>query len=234
MTPAPVMTRYIFIGDIHGCYDELVKLLARAAVTASDRVIALGDMTRKGPAADRCLALWRERGYLAVRGNNDATLLHRSERAGSRWLAPSADRRVLRDRALLDYMRSWPLYLDLPEIGVVAVHGGVLPNAAQFSASLAPAEAALELRRIRRDTTGQWTPVSKRDATANDPFWADVWNGDRRIVYGHTPRREAREHPRALGLDTGCVYGGKLTAAIFESADTWRLVAIPARERYSS
>lgn len=228
------MMRHIFIGDIHGCYDELVKLLARASVTAKDRVIALGDMTRKGPAADRCLALWRDRGYLAVLGNNDATLLHRSERRGSRWLAPSADRRVLRDRALLDHMRDWPLYLDFPEVGIVAVHGGVLPNATQFDASLAPPEAALELRRIRRDASGQWTPVSKREATANDPFWADVWNGNRRVVYGHTPRREAREHPRALGIDTGCVYGGKLTAAIFESADSWRVVSIPARERYAS
>jgi diadenosine tetraphosphatase ApaH/serine/threonine PP2A family protein phosphatase len=228
------MTRHIFIGDIHGCYDELQSLLARVEVTDDDQVIALGDMTRKGPAPDRCVALWRDRGWLAVLGNNDAALLRRSERAGARLLSAASDRRVLRDRALLDTMRTWPLYLDFPALGIVAVHGGILPNSDRFTPELAPRDAALELRRVRHDGDGIWSPVSKREATANDPFWGDVWRGDRLVVYGHTPRREPRRHPRALGLDTGCVYGGKLTAAVFETPDRSTLVSVAARRRYAS
>lgn len=228
------MSRHVFIGDIHGCYDEVTALLARIGVTSDDQVVALGDMTRKGPAADRCLALWRDRNYLAVLGNNDAALLRRADRPAARWFADAADRKVLRDRELLDSMRAWPAYLDFPALGVVAVHGGILPNSDRFDPALAPPEVALELRRVRLDASGQWSAVSKREAGSRDPFWADVWRGDRMIVYGHTPRREAREHPRALGLDTGCVYGGKLTGAVFHAPGQWKFVSVPARRRYAT
>ena len=77
------MRRHIFIGDIHGCYAELVDLLAKIDVQDGDRLMALGDMTRKGPAADRCIDLWRERGYESVLGNNDVKVIERS----GRWLS---------------------------------------------------------------------------------------------------------------------------------------------------
>src|SRR5215212_9572932 len=48
-TIAPPRGRLIFVGDIHGCYDELRELLGRVAPTAADVVISVGDMVRKGP-----------------------------------------------------------------------------------------------------------------------------------------------------------------------------------------
>jgi hypothetical protein len=52
------------------------------------------------------------------------------------------------------------------------------------------------------------------------------------VVYGHSPQREPRIDHKALGIDTGCVYGG-LTAAIFTRAEDWRLVHVKARRQYS-
>jgi predicted phosphodiesterase len=226
-----VIRRHIFIGDIHGCYDELIELLAAAAVTADDVVVALGDLTRKGPAPDRCVELWIERGYAAVLGNNDATMLERAGRWTSRLVSGASDRRILRRADLLDAIRSWPLYLDFEQLGVVAVHAGVLPNSDRFSPELVPREAALELRYIR--STGSWRMVPRGEEKKGDPFWAEVWNGDRTIVYGHTPQRKPKIDRKAIGIDTGCVYGGKLTAAIFEGRDNWRLIDVPARRQYS-
>jgi predicted phosphodiesterase len=108
------MGRTIIIGDIHGCFDELSDLLARCGAAADDHVVSVGDMLRKGPHPARCVALWRERGYLAVLGNQDARVLE--EPFWKRWLADRISRR------LLEVVAAWPLFLDLADIGVAVVH----------------------------------------------------------------------------------------------------------------
>src|SRR5579872_683137 len=133
------MRRHIIIGDIHGCFDEVSELLSRLEVSADDVVIAAGDLTRKGPAPDRCMELWIERGYRAVLGNQDAKVLARARQRISRLLSSRADRRILRRRDLLKAIAGWPLTIDLPEAGVGVVHGGVMPDGS------IPREAALEL-----------------------------------------------------------------------------------------
>ena len=227
------MRRHVFIGDVHGCIDELHELLSLAAVTADDVVVALGDLTRKGPAPDRCVELWIERGYLSVLGNNDAKMLARAKRWTSRLFAHESDRKILRRKDLLSAIAQWPLYIDFEKLGVVAVHGGVLPNGDRFSPELVPREAALELRYVRNDDSGKWRMVPRGEEKEGDKFWAEVWRGNRIAMYGHTPGRAAKIDKRAIGIDTGCVYGGKLTAAIFDDSDKWRLIDVPARRQYS-
>src|SRR5438132_13211392 len=122
------MRRHIFIGDIHGCFDEVTVLLSRLKVTPDDVIVATGDLTRKGPAPDRCIELWRDRGYLTVLGNNDAKMLARAPRWRSRLFARRPDRVVLRRPDLLAEIARWPLLLEFFEVGVVVVHGGVLPD----------------------------------------------------------------------------------------------------------
>jgi predicted phosphodiesterase len=219
------MRRHIFIGDIHGCYDEGVELLDRLNASEHDVVIAVGDLTRKGPAPDRCVDLWKARNFRTVLGNNDAKML---ERAGSwrRFIAGRADRSVLQRGDLLQEIARWPLRIDVPEAGVIVVHGGVMPDGS------CPRRAALELRYIRRNGDG-WEMVPKGKESRGDAFWSEVWGGEAIVVYGHTPRREAKIDRRAIGLDTGCVYGGKLSAAVFERPGEWRLVEVQARRAYS-
>jgi diadenosine tetraphosphatase ApaH/serine/threonine PP2A family protein phosphatase len=61
--------------------------------------------------------------------------------------------------------------------------------------------------------------------------WYEVYDGDKVILFGHWPAGPPRRGPRAIGLDTGCVYGYSLTAYVIEEA---RLVSVPARRAYSS
>ena len=218
--------RLIFIGDIHGCSDELVEMLDRLAPSSSDAVVSVGDIVTKGPAPDRCLDLWRERGFLAVKGNNEIKLLERARPL----LRLFARDRVLRRGDLLRYIESWPIVIDFPSIAITAVHGGFLPQMRVTPEVVERAKEIVELRWIRRKN-GEWKPVPKNRRKNGDVLWSEKWKGDRFVVYGHTPVREPKFDARALGLDTGCVYGGTLTAAVFEGG--WRIESVKARRRYA-
>jgi predicted phosphodiesterase len=224
----PPGARLIFIGDIHGCYDELTELLARVEPADRDVVVSVGDIVAKGPDAVRCLDLWRERGYLAVQGNNEVKLLAEAKPL-LRFLARDP---VLRRGDLVRYIASWPRALDIPSATVTVVHGGFLPHT-RISADEVERDKEVihHLRWIRRKN-GDWKPIPKEKKKKGDVLWAEEWDGDRFVLYGHTPLREPKFDERALGLDTGCVYGGKLTAAVCADGK-WEVVSVRAKRKYA-
>ncbi len=220
--------RLIFIGDIHGCFDELRELLDRVRPAGNDLVISVGDIVTKGPEVARCLDLWRDRGYLAVQGNNEIKLLDRARPL----LRLFARDEVLRRRDLLAYIRVWPLVIDFPTQRVTAVHGGFLPQMNVTREDVERERDVIpELRWIRKQN-GAWRPVPKEKKKKEDVLWAEKWRGDRFVLYGHTPLREPKRDKQALGLDTGCVYGGALTAAIYVDGE-WETVSVKARRKYA-
>jgi len=71
------MARTIVIGDIHGCYDELIELIEKIELTLEDRVIAVGDLTVKGPKSREVLELFRrDPRFSSVIGNHDLALVN--------------------------------------------------------------------------------------------------------------------------------------------------------------
>jgi predicted phosphodiesterase len=222
--------RLIFIGDIHGCYDELRDLLALIAPAASDLVVSVGDVVTKGPAAAECLELWRDRGYLAVKGNNELKVLD-SAHPLLRFFA-TQNRDILLRRDLLRYLATWPLVLDFPDANITAVHGGFLPQMNVTEEDVArEADLVPRLRWIRRKN-GDWIHAGKEKKKKGDVLWSEKWKGERTIVYGHTPVREPKVDKFALGLDTGCVYGGQLTAAILKRGE-WTFQSVQAKRAYA-
>jgi diadenosine tetraphosphatase ApaH/serine/threonine PP2A family protein phosphatase len=220
--------RLIFIGDIHGCFTELHELLDRVGPEGNDLVVSVGDIVTKGPDVARCLDLWRDRGYLAVQGNNEIKVLARARPL----LRLFARDEVLRRRDLLTYLRAWPLVIDFPKELVTAVHGGFLPQMHVTREDVEREQHVIpELRWIRKQN-GEWRPVPKEKKKKDDVLWAEKWRGDRFILYGHTPVREPKRDKQALGLDTGCVYGGALTAAIYDGGE-WRTMSVKAKRKYA-
>ena len=198
--------RTLFVGDVHGCAQELALLLE---ATAPRRVILLGDLFRKGPDPAGVFALIEARRCEAILGNHDLrTLKNWGEDKASRQLPARA--------------RAWLAALPLSLSGRrpdgqpwIAVHAGVHPT---LGLAATPRSQAVSMRR--------WPD----DADPANPFWWQRYTGEALVIYGHDAMRGLQDHrPRTLGLDSGCVYGGALTGYLLEDD---ALHAIPAAAVY--
>ena len=211
------MGRTIVVGDIHGCYDELVALLERARLGADDRVVSVGDLVTKGEKNREVLELFMADGrFSAVMGNHDLALLRY-------WRGETDKLKESQERARLEleegrgrfaaYLASLPFVIDLG--AYVVVHAGLRPGVPLAEQS--PADMT-ELRTLcpdRRDRNG--TP------------WYEAYDGDKTALFGHWPAADLRRGPMALGLDTGCVYGYSLTAFVVETGE---VLSVPALRQY--
>jgi predicted phosphodiesterase len=222
--------RIVFIGDIHGCYEELVELLARVEPRDNDLLVSVGDVVSKGPAPAKCLDLWKERRYLAVQGNNEVRLLEEDIPIIRFFARENSD--VLRRKDLLRYIARWPRFIDFPEAAVAAVHGGLLPQTEITAEAIEEQKDLIHHLRWIRRKNGGWKYVPKEKKRKDDVLWSEKWKGDRFVVYGHTPLREPKFDRAALGLDTGCVYGGWLSAAIWDKGE-WTTTRVAAKRKYA-
>ena len=211
--------RTLVIGDVHGCIDELVELLQVSGWTKHDRLVLAGDLVAKGPDSRAVVALAREHRALGVLGNHDAHVL--KAREGN----PSALKGTHREVAISlseddwRYLELLPLWLDFPELNTLVVHAGLLPN---VPVAEQPRHLLLNLRSIDADGSGSTRVTGGRP-------WAELWPGPRFVIFGHDALRKLQHHPHALGLDTGCVYGGQLSAVWLPER---RLVQVAAKRAY--
>ena len=217
--------RSIVIGDVHGCADELDALLKECQAEPGDDVVLVGDLIAKGPASREVLARVRAEGFRSVRGNHDAHVLRWKEALDARvepmrlsdshaQLAASFDEA---DWALL---RSLPFYIRLPEHEALVVHAGLVP---QIPIEQQEPALLMNLRSIRADGSGSKRPY-------DGELWGKLWLGPELVLFGHHAGAGLQVYPHAIGLDTGCVYGGKLTACILPER---HFVSVPARRAYS-
>jgi diadenosine tetraphosphatase ApaH/serine/threonine PP2A family protein phosphatase len=115
-----------------------------------------------------------------------------------------------------------PKFIYDAAIETVIVHGGFLPDTPWQTQDI---ELITSIQVI--DKKGN--PGKRSDSPDAAP-WADSWHGAPFVVYGHTPRPNVLERPGSIGIDTGCVYGGHLTAYIIENKS---FVEVRARKAYA-
>ncbi|HVJ15205.1 MAG TPA: metallophosphoesterase [Polyangiaceae bacterium] len=228
------MGRTIIVGDVHGCSRELSQLLERLRPEASDTLVFVGDLVNRGPDSTGVLRIVRELGARATIGNHEQRLLaaraSRAEGKAGPRLGSSLER-LMSELSDEDWkqVEAMPLKIDLPEQGLRVVHGGVVPGV-PFE-ELDP-NIVTRIRSIADDGS-----PSEKWGTP----WGAKYRGPPHVVFGHNARAVPQLHPDATGLDTGCVYGGKLTALVLPEGAAIpppgererSLVSVPAERAYS-
>ena len=224
-------SRTIVIGDVHGCLDELRELLDVVAPGPGDRLVFLGDLLDRGPDPVGVLQLVRSLGAECVLGNHEEKHLRYAAHEARRKtdpryrnpMRPFDPKRAAEHAALtrddLLWLASLPRWIALGGRWV-AVHGGLVPG---LALSAQPPDWTVKLRYV--DAGGR--PVPREAGEAAIPGvrrWAEAWTGPDSVVYGHFPvgngaprRDEPRPGVVCVGIDTGCVYGGALTALVLPS-----------------
>ena len=210
-------SRTIVVGDLHGCYDELTDLLAKVGFNAEDKLVCVGDLITKGPKSREVLERFMsDPQFSAVIGNHDLALRRRWN--GEKFkLKPSqkpTHKELKKEKErYLPFLNALPFVIDLGTH--LVVHAGLRPKVALHSQTT---EDMTELRSLGEDRTDRkGTP------------WYDEYEGDKVVLFGHWPDSKPRRGKKAIGLDTGCVYGNLLTAYIVESDE---IVSVPARRAY--
>jgi len=214
--------RLIVIGDVHGCLDELTTLYTSLAPTPQDLVVLAGDLVAKGPCSAEVLQFVRRHHIRAVLGNHDAHWLHYWRTQDPRTLSSvarhQAEQLQAEDWAYLDAL---PLSLHLPRLNTLIVHAGVLPG---VPLSAQQPQHLLNMRSILPDGSVAFRAAEGRP-------WVESWYGPAFVVFGHDAVRGLQHTPYALGLDTGCVYGHRLSAVVLPEQ---RLVTVEARRAYAA
>ncbi len=237
------------IGDVHGCLDELLTLLGRlgyslawqpdahgvpgvvARPPAGRKAVFVGDLVDRGPDVTTVLRLVMEMvragAALCVRGNHDDKLLRKLRGHDVRVTHGLAGTLEQLDREppefrdeVGQFLAGLPTHYLLDGGRLVVVHAGLREDLQGRVGGRVRAFA------LFGDTTGEkdefGLPV-RRD-------WAAEYHGHAAVVYGHTPVAEAVWVNRTLNIDTGCVFGGKLTALRYPEKE---LVSVPAAREYA-
>lgn len=211
--------RIIIVGDIHGCLAELRSLLDEVAFSRDDALVSVGDLVGKGPDGAGVVRFFLAGGHRAVRGNHDEKLLaYRRDGRGTLSESHRAHAEALRERDW-EWLSLLPLWIRLREHDALVVHAGLVPG---VRLKRQEPKVLMNLRSIRPDGA----PSRKIEGTP----WAKLWPGPELVVFGHDAVRGLQRWPHAVGLDTGCVYGGALSALVLPER---AVVSVPAFDVYS-
>jgi diadenosine tetraphosphatase ApaH/serine/threonine PP2A family protein phosphatase len=244
----------MFIGDVHGMSDELRALMIKLQPALGDTVVFVGDLMDRGPDSNGVVRMVREWSESAsftvvlVEGNHEDK--HRryrrnltvrpevaAEQAGrSPELADLTEELSEADVAFLD---GAVMFHRVPEHNLLVVHGGIPGDMDEFPATLEEVaelggKAKRRMQNILRtrfisSETGKFLKLG--DNGKDDPFWADSYDGRfGHVVFGHEPFIDGPGlFPDSTGVDTGSVFGGRLTSLVVAESGERSIVAVPSQ-----
>lgn len=222
--------RYIIVGDVHGCVDQLEALVEKVKYNRDkDCLIIVGDYVNKGPYSEEVIRTCQRLGAYGTLGNHDFTLLGCCMRMRRRPFTPEDLRDPVKRLAQVFpkeceyYLRGLPHILRIPGYNLLVVHAGLN---LQHSLEHQDTNEIMNMRRLEEvsnASTGEGSsPTGKAAAQYRAVVkgkkglpWAALWKGPEHVIFGHDAIAGFQSHDFACGIDTGCVYGGPLTCAVF-------------------
>lgn len=242
------------VGDVHACAESLYELVRQLLLQhiGKKRVVLyfVGDLIDRGPdfmGIYSLLSAFKDTPELCIGGicwgNHEEKfyryLQHRKrELVGGpanpiKYYYSEEMINVLGDELLSGYFAGTKLttWIDVPESQYIIIHGGILPLASlppqEIQKCLKYDKHILRLRYV--SPFGLMVRLGKE--TSNDKWWAEVYNGRfGTIIYGHQVFEEVISHKYAIGIDTGCVFGGQLSAIRLLS-NSWYTINVNGEKR---
>lgn len=236
----------IVIGDVHGCYDEFKEALDKIhAETPSKKAkkclkILLGDLVNKGPKNEEVLELCRDiypDSILAVRGNHDEIVLNQRklfEANKSTHLDPVNRWIEKLPQRYIRYLSTLPYSIRIPNLKSIIVHAGIDPSL-EDSAITTPTRLMTTMRNIvvNKDEKTNEIKYLCTKSIEEGACWATFWPGPEHVYFGHDARRRLQtDHEFATGLDSGCVYGDRLSYMYIKGPRKGEIVSIKAKSIY--
>jgi hypothetical protein len=224
------------ISDVHGCRDELLEMLQLLDYKSPHvRIILLGDLVDRGKYSAECVRLARELELESVMGNHERRLI--------KWYRSQNTRVDVYDHknyytqlsdADITYITNMPSYIELDK--TIIVHAGLKPGT---SLDKQRDDDLLHLRYT--DVNRKFVSLKQINKFGKEKLGAIFWTNfgpflHKDIIYGHhvhsmdTPNiYQYNDGTKAIGIDTGCCFGGRLTALILETKE---FVQVQAKEVY--
>ncbi|PXF39835.1 Bis(5'-nucleosyl)-tetraphosphatase PrpE [asymmetrical] [Gracilariopsis chorda] len=220
-----ISPRLIVVGDVHGCIHELQQLLRLADYAPGDQVIFLGDLVAKGPDSPSVVQLAREIGAKTVRGNHDYEVIRfwEARRRGDHAIVSPEHAAIAAKLSTADvrFLGDAPWFIEAADMKHLFVHAGFIPRVKLTQQN---PRLMMNMRSVLKDGT-----VTAKSVVGYE--WAKLWQGPHTVVFGHDACRGLQHFQYARGIDTGCVYGGRLTALLLPEN---RLISVAAKRAYVS
>lgn len=232
------------IGDVHGCYDELSQLLEQLGYTITEhegqmqvtrpegrRLVFVGDLTDRGEQNVAVLRLvmhlFAHKIAFCACGNHDdklqrylagnkVNIKHGLEKTVTELTAESPEFRA----SVLSFLTELPSHYVFDDGKLVVAHAGILQEMQGRNSGVIKAFC------LYGQTNGE---IDEFGLPVRYP-WAEDYRGKAQVVYGHTPVPEVLALNNTFNIDTGCVFGGKLTAFRYPNQE-W--ISVPAKKVYS-
>ncbi|MCU0549287.1 MAG: metallophosphoesterase [Leptolyngbya sp. Prado105] len=206
--------RTVVVGDIHGCYRELLRLLEKVKLTAEDCLISLGDIVDRGPDSVKVYDFLKNRpNTIVLMGNHERKHLRQTLSYSQEIVKLQFGDRYLE---FLDWIYSLPYYYELPE--AILVHAAVENGIA----------IADQREEVLCGCTAGERYLEKHYGQA---YWTQFYTGNKPVIFGH---HVVENDPlilerKAYGIDTGACHGGRLTALILPGFET---VQVQSQKNY--
>lgn len=232
------------IGDIHGCFTEFVQLTKQLGYSwdngvplhPNGRILGfVGDLTDRGPQSLKMIEIIFElvivqKKALYAPGNhcnklyryfsgNHVTISHGLETTVAEFEAlPTREQKIIRKK-FIDLYEHSPLYVIADQGKLIIAHAGIRKD------YIGKSNKKVKTFVLYGDITGAKHP----DGSPLRRDWAQYYDGEPWIIYGHTPVMEPRQVHHTFNIDTGCIFGGKLTALRYPE---FELVSVPSTMPY--
>ncbi len=211
--------RIIIYGDLHGCLEEFKELRAKVNPSSNDKEIVIGDILDRGPFSNELLTYIRKNNILSILGNHEYKYL-RYKKHQNNFLKTGNKNPIILDAKNIkifnnlnsedfEYLKALPFFIKIDNLTLV--HSGLTNKIDLDTASNKDLEKTLWIRTL--DDNEKTLSLSDDYPTAR--YWSEYYDGNQgTVVYGHQPFNEVKIDTYSFGIDTGCVYGNKLTALI--------------------